>query len=403
MKLAEKTPGLEGKDVSMKLAARMSRLGTETAFEVLAKARALEEKGKSIIHLQIGEPDFDTPKHIREAAKKALDDGMTHYTPSAGYAPLRDAVVRWIKKTRGLDIKRENVVITTGGKPVMFHGILALVDEGDEVVCPNPGYPIYESMINFAGGKPVPLPILEEKDFRFDVRDLEKLVGSKTKLIIINSPQNPTGGVLNRDDLKAIARLAKKYDCWILADEIYSQILYDGTKFESIATEPDIMDRLIILDGWSKSYAMTGWRMGYGIMPEKLAVHVTRLITNSESCNNTFAQIGGMAALDGPQDGVGQMVAEFKRRRDAMVDGLNRIKGFSCKKPLGAFYAFPNIKKTGKTSKELADYLLYEAGVACLAGTCFGSYGEGYLRFSYANSIENIREALKKIESSVCW
>lgn len=385
------------------LAQRMSRLGTETAFEVLARARALEERGKSIIHLQIGEPDSPTPSHICEAAKKALDEGFTHYTPSAGHAPLRDAVVRWVRKARGVELRRENVVITTGGKPVIFHCILALVEAADEVIYPNPGYPIYESVIQFVGAKAVPLPILEEKDFRFDIRDLEKRVSRKTKMIILNSPQNPTGGILAREELRRVAELARQHDCWILTDEIYSQIIYEGARFESIMTEPGISDRLIVLDGWSKAYAMTGWRMGYGIMPQELAVAVTRLITNSEACNNSFAQIGGIAALEGSQEEVRRMVAEFQKRREVIVDGLNRIKGFSCRRPQGAFYVFPNIQRTGKSSRELADYLLNEAGVACLAGTCFGSFGEGYLRFSYANSIENIQEGLRRIEKAVCW
>jgi aspartate aminotransferase len=384
----------------MKYAERMKRLGTETAFEVLARARALEAKGKEVVHLEIGEPDFDTPGHICDAAVKAIKAGFTHYNPSAGYPDVRQAISDEINKTRGIKTNLNQVVITPGGKPIMFYVILALVDEGDEVLYPNPGFPIYESMINFVGGKAIPLPLREENDFRLDVKELRSLVTPKTKLLIINSPQNPTGGVLTHSDLEEISKIAKEKDIWILADEIYSRIIYEA-KFESITQFPGLQERTIILDGASKTYAMTGWRLGYGIMEETLAAHVARLATNSVSCTASFSQIALKAAITGPQDEAEKMVAEFRRRRDVIVDGLNRIQGISCKKPLGAFYVFPNIGKIGMKSKPFADLLLDEFGVAALSGTAFGSFGEGYLRLSYANSVENIKKALQKIESAV--
>ena len=384
----------------MLLAQRMSRLGTETAFEVLAKARALEAQGRHIVHLEIGEPDFDTPKHIKEAAKAALDQGYTHYGPSAGLPELRKAIAQFAGKRRGLDLAPEMVVVTPGAKPIMFFVILAVAQEGDEVIYPNPGFPIYESVINFVGAKPVPVPLREEKGFSFDPQELVSLITPKTKLIILNSPQNPTGSVLSAKDLQIVADAAKERGIWILSDEVYLEVLYEG-QFETITRQPGMLDQTIILDGFSKTYAMTGWRIGYGIMPTRLAEHITRLQTNSNSCVNAFVQRACLAALEGPQDEVHRMVAEFKRRRDVIVDGLNNIPGISCLKPKGAFYVFPNIKATGKGSSWLEGYLLNEAGVASLSGTSFGKYGEGYLRFSYANSVENIKLALERIDQAV--
>ena len=384
----------------MKLAEAMSRLGTETAFEVLAKARALEAQGREIIHLEIGEPDFDTPSNIIEVAGTALREGETHYSPSAGIPELRQAIAEYTSETRGVDVTPEQVVVTPGGKPVMFFSILALVEEGDEVLYPNPGFPIYESMINFVGAKPVPLVLEEERGFRFDVSQLRKKVTSRTKLLIINSPQNPTGGMLTREDLEEIAAVAKEHDLMVLSDEIYERIVYDG-EFVSFLSLPDVQERTILLNGFSKTYAMTGWRLGYGVMPEELAVHITRLMTNSNSCTSTFTQHAGVEALRGPQDEARKMVEEFKRRRDVIVPGLNAIEGIRCAMPSGAFYVFPNIEGTGMNERDFADYLMEEAGVAVLAGTSFGEYGRGFIRMSYANSIENIQKALTNIDAAV--
>jgi len=381
-------------------AERMSRLGTETAFEVLARAKAMEAEGRDMVHLEIGEPDFDTPPNIVKAAVKALKSGYTHYGPSAGLLDARKVFAAHITKDRGVEVKPENIVITPGAKPILFFSILALVDEGDEVVYPNPGFPIYESVINFVGGKAVPIPLREEKGFSFDVDELRALVNEKTKLIIINSPQNPTGGMLTKKDMKAVAELADKYDAWILSDEVYSKIIYEG-KHVSIYDFPEVKDRTILLEGHSKTYAMTGWRLGYGIMPLKLAEAVSRLQTNSNSCTASFTQIAGIEALTGSQSKSRKMVKEFKARRDLIVDGLNAIPGFRCLKPKGSFYVFPNITGTGMKSKELETFLLEKAGVAGLSGTSFGKYGEGYLRFSYANSQENIKKALEKIRSAL--
>lgn len=382
------------------LAQRMNRLGTETAFEVLAKAKKLESEGKEIIHLEIGEPDFDTPKNIKKAAINAIKNGFTHYTPSAGILEAREAVAEYLNKTRpGIDAKPQDIVITVGGKPVMLYTILALVDEGDEVICPNPSYPIYESLVNFVGGKVVPLHIKEENDFNFDPKDLEKLITPKTKLVVLNSPANPTGGVITKKQMDEIYEILSKHpNIFILSDEIYSEIIY-GEEHISIATYPGMRERTIVLDGLSKTYAMTGWRLGYGLCPSKLAPYITKLITNSVSCAPAFGQKALIEALRGPQDSVKKMVKEFKKRRDEIVKGLNEIPGFSCKTPKGAFYVFPNIKATGMKSQELADLILYEAGVAVLSGTCFGEFGEGYLRFSYANSLENIKKAIERIKS----
>lgn len=384
----------------MRLAQRMSRLGTETAFEVLARAKALEAQGKDIIHLEIGEPDFDTPAHIKAAAVRALDEGYTHYTPAAGIPALREAIADYIRRTRGIPVGPENVVVVPGGKPIMFFAILALVEEGDEVIYPNPGFPIYESMIRFVGGHPVPLRLRMENEFRVDVEELARLITPRTRMLILNSPANPTGGVLTREDLAAIAELCLKHDLIVLSDEIYSRIIYEGEHI-SIASFPGMLERTIILDGFSKTYAMTGWRLGYGVMPEPLAEAVTRLMINSNSCTAAFTQIAGITALTGPQDDVDRMVAAFRERREVIVEGLNRIPGFRCLKPKGAFYAFPNIEGTGLSSRELAAYLLEEAGVAVLSGTAFGEYGEGFLRLSFANSVENIQKALERIEKAI--
>ncbi len=384
----------------MKYADRMGKLGTETAFEVLARARELEAQGRSIVHLQIGEPDFDTPPNVVEAAIAALRRGETHYTPSAGIMPLRQAIAEFVSKDRGLKAAAENVVVTPGGKPVLFYAIFACVDPGDEVIHPNPGFPIYESVIELVGATPVPIPLRESNEFRLDVKELATLITPKTRMIIINSPQNPTGSVLTKDDLEAIAKLAVKHDLWVLSDEIYSRILYEGTH-HSIATFPGMAERTIVLDGFSKTYAMTGWRLGYGVMEPKLAQHVARLGTNNHSCTASLVQFAGLEALTGPQDSVDRMLAEFRRRRDVIVDGLNKIPGFRCLKPHGAFYVFPNIQGTGLKSKELATNLLEKGGVAALSGTAFGKHGEGYLRFSYANSVEQIQIALGRISELV--
>lgn len=383
------------------VAQRMSRLGTETAFEVLAKARALEAQGKSIIHLEIGEPDFDTPSNIKNAAKKALDDGFTHYGPAAGLPQARATIAKHISETRGIEVKPEHVVFTPGGKPIMYFVITACIDHGDEVIYPNPGFPIYESVIQFVGGKAIPLQLKEDREFRFSVDDLKRLITKKTRLLILNSPQNPTGGVLTENDIREIAKLAIEHNFLVLSDEIYGHILYDGHRQFSIASVPGMQERTVILDGFSKTYAMTGWRLGYGVMPEELAAHVTKLQINVNSCTASFSQIAAIEALTGPQRDAEKMVEEFKRRRDVIVDGLNSIKGTRCKKPLGAFYVFPNITGTGKTSRELETILLNEAGVACLSGTAFGRFGEGYLRFSYANSIPNIEKALERIAKTL--
>jgi aspartate/methionine/tyrosine aminotransferase len=382
----------------LRLASRMSRLGTETAFEVLVKARALEAKGKDIVHLEIGEPDFDTPQNVIEAGVKALKGGYTHYGPSAGLPQLRKTIADYVAKTRKVPVSPDEVVVVPGGKPIMFFVILALIDEGDEVIYPNPGFPIYESMINFVGGKAVPIQLKEEMDFRFDVNEFKRLITDRTKLVILNSPHNPTGGVLTEKDVREIAAAIGDRDIMVLSDEIYSRLIFEGSH-HSIMSLDGWKDRTILLDGFSKTYAMTGWRMGYGVMRADLATHVSRLQTNSNSCTASFTQIAGVEALTGDQSSVDKMNAEFLRRRNRMVEGLNKIKGFSCRVPHGAFYVFPNITKTGWTSKKLADAILEEAGVACLSGTAFGKYGEGFLRFSVANSIENIDKALKRIDA----
>ncbi len=378
----------------------MSRLGTETAFDVLVRARRLEAQGKDIVHLEIGEPDFDTPENIVDAAVHALRNGAHHYGPSPGLPELRQAIAEEISRTRKISVDPSEVVVTPGAKPIIFFTILALIDPEDEVLYPNPGFPIYESMIQYLGAKAVPVPLLEEKNWSLDVDDLAKKVSSSTKLLILNSPQNPTGGVIPLDDLHRIAELAHRYDFMILSDEIYCRILY-VPEYHSISTLPGMKERTIILDGFSKTFAMTGWRLGYGIMRPDLAGQVSKLQTNATSCTSTFTQLAGVEALRGDQTRPNEMLEIFRERRDFIVNGLNEIPGFSCKMPEGAFYAFPNVKKLGVPSKKLADVLLEEAGVACLSGTAFGSWGEGYLRFSYANSQEKIAEALRRIKKTL--
>jgi len=382
----------------LRLARRMARLGTETAFEVLVKARALEAKGRDIVHLEIGEPDFDTPGNIIDAAIDALHQGFTHYGPSAGLPELRETIADYVSETRRINVTPEEVVVVPGGKPIIFFSILAMAEDGDEVIYPNPGFPIYESMINYVGAKPVPIRLREELDFRLDVDELAGLINNRTKLIILNSPQNPTGGVLTEKDIAEIARVIGDRDIMVLTDEIYSRLIFEG-EHHSIMTVSGMKERCILLDGFSKTYAMTGWRMGYGVMRTDLATHISRLMTNSNSCTASFTQVAGIAALRGSQESVDTMCAEFKKRRDVMVAGLNKIKGFSCCLPKGAFYVFPNIKETGWRSKKLADALLDDANVAALSGTAFGEFGEGYLRFSVANSIENIEKALDRVNT----
>ncbi len=382
----------------MKLSERLARLGTETAFEVLVRARALEAQGRSVVHLEIGEPDFDTPAHICDAAVAALKGGATHYGPSAGLPELRQAIAEDSTARRGVRATPEMVVVTPGGKPIMFYVILALVDPGDEVLYPNPGFPIYESMIRYIGGVPVPVRLLEEKRYALDVDQLIAKITPRTKLVVLNYPHNPTGGTIPEAGLRAVAEAAIEHRVPVLADEIYSRILYEG-KHVSIAAMPGMEPYAIVLDGFSKTYAMTGWRLGYGIMPAPLAQVVAKLQTNAVSCTASFTQLAGVAALRGEQSCVETMVEEFRRRRDAIVDGLREIPGFKCPRPSGAFYVFPNITGTGFSARPLADKLLDEAGVACLSGTAFGEWGEGHLRFSYANSLENIQEALRRIKS----
>ena len=381
----------------LQLARRMSRLGTETAFEVLNKARTLERQGKSIIHLEIGEPDFDTPANVVEAAVDALHKGWTHYGPSAGLPELRQTIADDVSRTRGVKVSADEVVVVPGGKPIIFFTILALIDEGDEVIYPNPGFPIYESMIHYVGGRAVPIHLREERDFSLDVDELAALITDRTKLIILNSPHNPTGGVMQRRDVEQVAKVIGERNILVLSDEIYSRLLFEGEHF-SIMSVPGMQERTILLDGFSKTYAMTGWRMGYGVMRADLAAHIARLMTNSNSCTASFTQMAGIEALRGDQSSVDHMCAEFKRRREVFVAGLNKIKGFSCRMPKGAFYVFPNITKTGWKSKPLADALLDQAGVAALSGTAFGDFGEGYLRFSVANSLENLQQALDRVD-----
>jgi aspartate aminotransferase len=383
--------------MKLRLAERMYRLGTETAFEVAARARALEAQGKPIIHLEIGEPDFDTPKNIRQAAAEALDEGYTHYSNSTGILELRQAIATYAGDKRGLRFDPANVVVTPGAKPIMFYTIMALIEPGDEVIYPNPGFPIYESMINFLGGVAVPLQLSENRNFRINLKELESKVSSKTRLIVLNSPHNPTGGVLTYDDLKAIADVAVSNDLVVLADEIYSEIIYEG-EHHTIMSFPGMMERTILLDGFSKTFAMTGWRLGYGVFPGEMVPHVSRLIINSVSCTSTFSQRAAIEALTGPREDVDAMLSAFAARRELVYDGLNKIPGLRCNRPEGAFYAFPNITDTGLDSRAYADYLLKEADVAVLPGTSFGEFGEGYIRISFANSEANLAEAMRRIE-----
>jgi len=393
----------------MQIARRIGRLGTETAFEVLAEVNRLKAQGQDIISFAIGEPDFDTPQNIKDAATRAIRDGYTHYSPSAGILPLRESIARYISKTRGVEVEPEEVVVTPGAKPILLNSILSCVNEGDEVIYPNPGFPIYESVINFMGAKPVPLPLLEERNFRFDPEKLRMSITPKTRMIIINSPQNPTGGILTQDDLEAIARIAIQKDLWVLSDEIYSRMVYEG-EFRSIVSIPGMKERTILLDGFSKTYAMTGWRLGFGIMRKELAVHVARIETNSNSCTATFTQYAGVEALEGPQADSFAIIAEFERRRDLIYQGLNDIEGIKCVKPKGAFYIYPNVTEACRNlglsdSKELQQHLLHKGGVAVLARSCFGQRCEGekeeYVRLSYATSRENIVEGLGRIKRAI--
>jgi aspartate/methionine/tyrosine aminotransferase len=383
------------------LADWMSRLGTEGAFVVLARAKELERQGKEIIHMQIGEPDFPTPKNIVEKAKWALDNEYHHYTPSQGTVELRETIADYLTKTRSpIKWDASEIVVGPGGKPIIVAAIMAVLNPGDEVLLPNPTYPAYKSFTSFLGAKAVPVPVVEEKGFRFDVNDLKSRITPKTKMIFLNSPSNPTGGFLTMEDYKEIAEVVKKHNLVVFSDEIYSRMIYDGDH-ASITQVPGMKEHTIILDGHSKTYAMTGWRLGYGAGPKQLIDAMTKIMLNTVSCVNTATQVAGIEALTGPQDEVEKMIAEFKRRRDFIVDGINRIPGFSCKKPKGAFYIFPNITGTGMKSRDLMEYILAEAGVACLPGTDFGEYGEGYLRFSYATSIEKIERALEKIDAAM--
>ena len=387
----------------MKLADRMSRLGSESAFEVLARARALERQGKSIIHLEIGEPDFPSPPHVIEAGKRALDEGWTKYGPTPGYPEFREAIAGYVSRTRGIAVTADNVCVVPGGKPIMYLTMTALLEPGDEVIYPDPGFPIYASVIRFLGATPVPIPLVEERGFSFDLDVLHSRLSARTKMVILNSPGNPTGGIIPRDDIHHIAAMLRDRDLIVLSDEIYSRIWYEAEPL-SIASCDGMLEKTVILDGFSKTYSMTGWRLGYGVMPNWLADAVNLLTVNSNSCTASFTQRAGMAALEGPQDCVTTMVTEFRQRRDAMVKGLNGIPGFRCPVPAGAFYAFPNIAGTGLASKVLADLLLNEAGVACLSGGAFGAYGDGYLRFSAANSLANILEAVERIRTvSTRW
>lgn len=395
---------LAGKDRRVKLAERIGRLGAESAFDVLVKARGLEAQGRSIVHLEIGEPDFPTPPHIVEAGKRALDEGWTHYGPTQGLPELREAIASYISRTRGIRVGPQQVAVVPGGKPIIFFPLIALVEPGDEVIYPNPGFPIYESMIRFLGAKPVAMPLVESRGFSIDLDLLYDRLTDRTKLVILNAPQNPTGGVIPREDLRAISEMLANRDVMVLSDEIYSRIHYGDEPPVSITAFPSMLEKTIILDGFSKTYAMTGWRIGYGVMPEWLVTAVNKLMVNSNSCTASFTQRAGIAALAGPQDAVAAMVTEFKRRRDAFCAGLNQIPGFRCALPGGAFYAFPNVTATGMGSRQLADLLLEEAGVSCLNGGDFGEYGEGYIRFSYANSYANLMEAVERIRKvSVRW
>ncbi len=381
----------------LRLASRMARLGSETAFEVLSRARALESEGKQVIHLEIGEPDFATPQNIIEAGIAALRSGWTHYVPTAGLPELREAIAEYVSATRKIHVDPDEVVVVPGGKPIIFFSILALAEPGDEVIYPDPGFPIYQSMIRYVGARPVPIRLREEKDFTFNIEDLASAINDHTRLLILNSPHNPTGGVLRKNDIRQIAEILSERNIMVLSDEIYSRLVFDG-EHDSILSLPGFQDRIILLDGFSKTYAMTGWRLGYGVMRRDLAQQITKLMVNSNSCTASFTQRAGIEALRGDQSSVDRMRSEFQRRRDMFVAGLNQIQGLSCRVPKGAFYAFPNVTRTGRKSKDLADALLNQAGVACLSGTAFGEFGEGHLRFSIANSMENLQKALERMD-----
>jgi aspartate aminotransferase len=384
----------------MRLADRMGRLGTESAFEVLARARALEHAGAKVVHLEIGEPDFDTPPHVVEAADRALAAGHTHYVPAPGIVELRTAVAAYLERNGRLRTSPDRVVVTPGAKPIMFFTIMALCQAGDEVIYPDPGFPMYESIAAFAGARPVPLPLREEHGFRVDPEELASLVTERTRLLILNSPHNPCGSALTKDDVEAIARVALAHDLVVLSDEVYAAIRYGG-EHASVLSVDGMAERTVLLDGWSKTFAMTGWRLGFGVLPAPLVEPVTRLVINSVSCTSAFSQYAAIAALEGPWEPVERMVAAFRQRRDVVVEGLNRIEGFSCLEPGGAFYVFPRVRELGLPAGRLAELLLADGGVACLPGTAFGAHGEGYLRFSYANSVENIREALDAVDRVV--
>ena len=384
----------------LKLTKRVQRAGGEGAFVVMAKAQELERQGKSMIYMQIGEPDFNTPENIKQAGMRAIEQNYTHYAPTMGRMDFREAVAAYVAKTRGIPMGADEILVTPGAKDAIYSACMTLLEDGDEAIYPNPAYPIYESCINISGAKAVPLPILEEKDFGFDRDTFVKLVSPRTRLVVINSPTNPTGGILAREDLELVAEMAQKYDFYVLSDEIYSRLVFEGEHF-SIASLPGMKERTIIVDGMSKTYAMTGWRLGYAAGPREVVNWMSKIIANTASCTATFTQLAGIEALTGPQDDVEKMRQEFMARRDIIVQGLNEIPGVTCRMPHGAFYVFPNVKSYGKTSKEVADYLLYNAGVACLAGTDFGSYGEGYLRLSYATSRENIATAMGRIRTAL--
>jgi len=379
----------------------MREFGTETGFEVLAKARALEKQGREIVHLEIGEPDFDTPKNIRDAAIQAMNSGYTHYVPAAGIPELREAIAGYISRTRKIDVSPEEVVVTPGAKPIIFLSILACIEYGDEVMYPNPGFPIYETLIKFMGAKAVPIELKEENDFSLDTNDFVEKISDKTKMIILNFPENPTGSILTEESLQVIAdEIKNRDDVLVLSDEIYSQIIYEG-EHRSIASLPGMKPKTTIIDGFSKTYAMTGWRLGYGVMRKDLAEKISKLIVNSNSCTCAFSQMAGVEALVGSQEEVKNMVEEFRQRREVIVSGLNSIEGITCKKPKATFYVFPNIRNLNMSSREMADFLLNKAGVAVLSGKSFGTYGEGYIRFSFANSTTNIQKALTRIEEAL--
>lgn len=384
----------------LKLTKRVQRAGGEGAFVVMAKAQELERQGKSMIYMQIGEPDFNTPENIKQAGMRAIEENYTHYAPTMGRMDFRGTVAAYVSKTRGIPMAADEILVTPGAKDAIYSACMTLLEDGDEAIYPNPAYPIYESCINISGAKAMPLPILEEKDFGFDRDTFVKLVSPRTRLVVINSPTNPTGAILAREDLELVAEMAQKYDFYVLSDEIYSRLVFEGEHF-SIASLPGMKERTIIVDGMSKTYAMTGWRLGYAAGPREVVNWMSKIIANTASCTATFTQLAGIEALTGPQDDVEKMRQEFMARRDIIVKGLNEIPGVTCRMPKGAFYVFPNIKSYGKTSKEIADYLLYNAGVACLAGTDFGSYGEGYLRLSYATSRENIATAMGRIRTAL--